>query len=182
MNKHTGSSYDAIARQYAAKVDSQPWNAFYERPGVISLLPDVANTSVLDAGCGSGWYSQYLLERGARVTAFDINGDFVELTRERSGNRARVFQSNLAEPLTFAENNEFDVAVCALVMHYLQDWEPALREIHRILKPSGVFVFSTHHPFNDWKLFEREDYFATELLEDEFQGIGKVNSARFTLI
>lgn len=177
MTEHTGSSYDAIAGKYAQSVDTRPWNAYYERPAVLSLLPPLAGAKVLDAGCGSGWYAERLLERGALVTAFDFNREFVAITQARVGDRAKVLQGDLTRPLDFAADGEFDVVVCSLVLHYLQDWLPALREFQRVLKPDGVLVFSTHHPFNDWKLFNRDDYFAVELLEDEWD-IGKVRFYR----
>ncbi|HEY7184411.1 MAG TPA: class I SAM-dependent methyltransferase [Blastocatellia bacterium] len=175
--QHTGESYDGIARKYAETVDTQPWNAHYERPATISLLPPLTNVKALDAGCGSGWYAEHLLNRGAMVTAFDLNSEFVALTRSRVGERARVLQADLSGPLDFAGDGEFDVALSALVLHYLRDWQPALREFHRVLRPRGTLVFSTHHPFMDWKLFNKEDYFAIELLEDEWE-IGKVSFYR----
>lgn len=178
MTEHTGASFEGKARKYAETVDTKPWNAYYERPAVISLLPSLANASVLDVGCGSGWYAEYLLGRGAVVTAFDLNPEFVALTQSRVGQHANVLQADLARPLDFAADGEFDVVVCPLVMHYLKDWQPAFHEFHRILKPHGVLVFSTHHPFNDWKLFNKEDYFAVELLEDEWEDIGKVTFYR----
>jgi SAM-dependent methyltransferase len=171
MTDHTGASYETIASRYAATVDTKPWNAYYERPAVVSLIPDLAGTKVLDVGCGSGWYTEYLVGRGAVVTSFDFNAEFVSLTRARIGERARVLKANLAEPLAFASDEEFDVALCPLVLHYLRDWQPTLREIHRVLKPHGVLVFSTHHPFMDWTLFKRENYFAIELLEDEWEDV-----------
>ena len=177
MTEHLGSSYEGIASKYAETVDTKPWNAYYERPAVISLLPSLMNARVLDAGCGSGWYTEYLLSRGAAVTAFDVNLEFVTLTRARVGERAHVLRADLAAPLDFAGDGEFDVVVCPLVMHYLKDWQPVFCEFHRILKPHGVLVFSTHHPFMDWKLFNKEDYFAVELLEDEWE-IGKVRFYR----
>ncbi|HLL14172.1 MAG TPA: class I SAM-dependent methyltransferase [Pyrinomonadaceae bacterium] len=177
MTEHTGASYEAIAGKYAETVDDRPWNAFYERPAVLSLLPPLAHAKVLDVGCGSGWYTEYLLGRGAVVTAFDLNGEFVALTQARVGERARVLQADLADPLDFAKEGEFDVVVCSLVMHYLKDWHAALREFHRVLHRDGVLVFSTHHPFMDWKLFNTEDYFAVELLEDDWE-IGKVRFYR----
>jgi SAM-dependent methyltransferase len=177
MTEHTGASYEAIAGKYAETVDTKPWNAYYERPAVISLLPVLAQAKVLDAGCGSGWYTEYLLGRGATVTAFDVNAEFVALTKARVGSRANVLQADLAHPLGFADDEAFDVIVCPLTMHYLKNWRPAFCEFHRILKPQGVLVFSTHHPFMDWKLFNKEDYFALELLEDEWD-VGKVRFYR----
>ena len=177
MTEHTGASYEGVASKYAETVDTKPWNAYYERPAVTSLLPSLTNAKVLDVGCGSGWYAEYLLGRGATVTAFDVNVEFVTRTESRVGARARVLHADLAAPLDFAGDGEFDVVVCPLVMHYLKDWQPAFHEFHRILRPHGVLVFSTHHPFMDWKLFDREDYFAVELLEDEWD-IGKVRFYR----
>src|SRR5215210_480226 len=131
--EHTGASYEGIASKYAETVDTQPWNAYYERPAVISLLPSLMNARVLDAGCGSGWYAEYLLGRGAAVTAFDLNSEFVALTRARVGERARVLRADLSAPLDFAGDGEFDVVACPLVMHYLKDWRAALGEFHRVL-------------------------------------------------
>lgn len=177
MNKHTGDSYDGKARKYAEAVDTKPWNAHYERPAVLSLLPPLKNKNVLDAGCGSGWYAEHLIDHGANVMAFDFNPDFVQLTQARVGKRAKVLQADLAEPLSFARNEEFDLVVCPLVLHYLKDWLPALREFHRVLKPRSTLVFSTHHPFHDWQFFKTEDYFAVDLLEDEWE-IGKIKFYR----
>jgi SAM-dependent methyltransferase len=178
MARHTGACYEGVAaRKYAARVDTTPWNACYERPGVLALLPPLKDAKVLDAGCGSGWYAEYLLNCGATVTAFDVNEEFVGITRSRVGERSQVLQADLSEPLHFAGDEQFDLVVAPLVMHYLKDWQPAFREFHRVLKPQGVLVFSTHHPFMDWQLFHTENYFTVELLEDEWD-IGKVRFYR----
>lgn len=178
MPEHTGSCYDGIAGNYAATVDARPWNAHYERPALVSLLPALQGAKVLDAGCGAGWYAEYLLGQGADVTAFDLNAEFLALTKARVGIRAKVLQADLSMPLSFAADQEFDVVVCPLVLHYLRDWQPALREFNRVLKPAGVLAFSTHHPFMDWQLFKTENYFAIDLIEDEWEGIGRVDYYR----
>ncbi len=177
MTEHTGSSYQGIAQKYAQMVENKPIHVYYERPAVVSLLPSLTNTRVLDVGCGSGWYAEYLLNQGAKVTCFDVNQEFVNITQSRVGNRARILQADLAQPLKFASDGEFDLVVCPLVMHYLKDWEEPLCEFYRVLQPQGVLVFSTHHPFMDWQLSQKEDYFAVDLLEDEWE-IGKVQFYR----
>jgi SAM-dependent methyltransferase len=116
------------------------------------------------------------VDQGARVTAIDLTTEFVSLTTARVGERARVLQADLTLPLEFADDT-FDIVVSPLVLHYLKDWLPTLREFHRVLRPGGVLVFSTHHPFMDWKLFDTDDYFAVELLHDEWD-IGKVDYYR----
>ncbi len=167
------SIYEPIAEQYAAVVDTQPYNAYYERPAMLALLPPLANTRVLDVGCGSGWYAEYLLGQGAIVTAFDVAPTFVALTKARVGDRANVHQADLNERLSFATDGSFDLIICPLVLHYVQHWEPVLQEFHRILRPLGVLVFSTHHPYMDWQEFKTDNYFRTEVLEDTWK-VGKV--------
>ncbi len=46
------SVYDKLAKSYNEKIDTKPHNAHYDRPAVQSLVPDVENKTVLDAGCG----------------------------------------------------------------------------------------------------------------------------------
>jgi len=169
--------YEAMAEEYAAGVDSWPHNAYYERPAVVSLLPPVGGLKVLDAGCGSGWYAEYLVERGASVTAVDVSPKLVALTRARLGERVEVRRADLGQPLDFAADGTFDLVLCALVMHYLRDWGAVFAEFHRILKEWGVLLFSTHHPFMDFRLFKVDSYFGTQLLEDDWR-VGKVRYYR----
>jgi 2-polyprenyl-3-methyl-5-hydroxy-6-metoxy-1,4-benzoquinol methylase len=60
-------AYEQLAEAYAARVDTKPHNAYYERPATLSLLPDVTGSTVLDAGCGPGAYTGWLVQHGARV-------------------------------------------------------------------------------------------------------------------
>jgi ubiquinone/menaquinone biosynthesis C-methylase UbiE len=52
------------------------------------------------------------------------------------------------------------------------------REFHRVLKPEGVLVFSTHHPFMDWIYHKTGNYFTREIVEDEWEKIGKIKFYR----
>jgi SAM-dependent methyltransferase len=49
----------------------------------------VNGKDVLDAGCGHGWYAEWLARNGARIVAVDRSRDMVMLARERLGGRAR---------------------------------------------------------------------------------------------
>lgn len=60
-------AYEALAERYAALVDSKAENAYCERPATLSLLPDVKGKRVLDAGCGPGSYSEWLVLPGLRM-------------------------------------------------------------------------------------------------------------------
>jgi SAM-dependent methyltransferase len=160
--------YDEFAEEYAADVEDNAWNALYERPATIALLPPVAGKDVLDAGCGSGPLSAWLVEHGARVTGFDASPQMVEIAKRRGLSSASFVVADLAGPLDFLADDSFDVVVAGLVLHYLEDWVAPLRELRRVMRDTGTLVFSTHHPTADMELSVSGDYFATELLHDRW--------------
>lgn len=159
--QRSAREYEEIAADYAAETADSAHNAFYERPATIALLGDVAGRKVLEAGCAAGTLTAMLADRGAEVTAFDVSPAMVELARQAVGGRAELLVADLSQPLTFAPDGRFDLVVASLVMHYVRDWEPVLREFRRVLTPDGAAVFSTHHPTMDWE-HSPEDYFATK--------------------
>lgn len=167
-------SYDSIADVYAARVDAAPYNALYERPAMLSLLPEVGGARVLDAGCGAGWYSEQLAVRGARVTSIDASGEMIRHARARLGKDADLRVADLARPLDFAEDASHDGVLSALALHYLRDWRTPLAEFRRILKPDGWLLFSTHHPAADAVLFGPAPYLEVAEREDFWEGVGTV--------
>ncbi|MDQ7096464.1 class I SAM-dependent methyltransferase [Desulfosporosinus sp. PR] len=177
INKDSVSfnSYEEMAEYYFNYVDSKPFNAYYERPATISLLSDVKGKKVLDAGCAAGWYTKRLLEKGASVIAVDFSPKMVDMTKNRVGNEAVVIRADLNEPLSFIKDEFLDVVLSSLTLHYLKNWDNVMSEFNRILKRAGELIFSVHHPFMDFTVFNRDNYFLTELLDDEWDtNCGKV--------
>ena len=113
---------------------------------MLMLAGDVAGRRILDAGCGAGPLSAALRDRGAIVTGFDKSAGMVELARRRLGDDADLQVAELGGPLPFPDGT-FDDVTASLVLHYLQDWGPALTELRRVLKPGGRLIASVHHPF-----------------------------------
>ena len=74
--------------------------------------------------------------------------------------------------------------LCAsLVLHYLRDWGPPLREFARVLRPGGVLAISTHHPAADLEIADDSQqpvsYFDTVLLTDTWRKGGRNVRIRF---
>jgi SAM-dependent methyltransferase len=157
--------YDGFADWYAVQAEVGPYNALYDRPAVLELLGDVKGQSVFDVGCGPGLYAEELLARGAKVVALDESPEMVRLARRRCGDRIDARVHDLRAPLDWLDDETFDAAVMALVIHYLDDRVFALREVYRVLRPGGRLVLSTHHPTSDWRLFGGS-YFDVERVED----------------
>jgi len=176
--------YDGIADAYAAGVDSRPYNALYERPAMLDLLPPIDGLRLLDAGCGAGWYAAELAARGAVVTAVDSSAAMIEHARARCtsslshAGRVELRVADLAQPLSFAADTSFDGIVSSLVLHYLRDWAPTLAEFRRILKPTGWLLFSTHHPAAEAARLATPRYLDVELVEDYWKWIGTIRYYR----
>ncbi|MCO5243179.1 MAG: class I SAM-dependent methyltransferase [Anaerolineae bacterium] len=168
-------AYNQLADDYAARIDSKAHNAFYDRPAVLSLLPDVTGKRVLDAGCGPGAYSEWLLDHGAQVVAVDANEKMLAHARERTGDRAEFHLANLNAPLDFLADASFDLVICPLVLDYIRDWTPLFREFQRVLRPGGVLVFSHGHPASEFFLYYADgNYHEVEQVSWEWTGFGTV--------
>lgn len=173
-------NYEQFADGYAAGQPTKPHNAYYEWPATRSLMPPLDGLHVLDAGCGPGYYAQWLLDGGASVMAVDVTPRFVEIASERLRNypaaRWEVRRADLDAPLDFAADETFDAVLCPLVLDYIADWTPVFHEFYRVLKPGGTFVFSAGHPAADYFIHADDgtDYFATHLFSFEWSGFGDV--------
>ena len=151
-------AYEKLADEYAARVDTKPHNAYREFQATLSLIPDVNGKKVLDAGCGTGRYTRWLLDHGAEVVGFDGSPQMLGHARMKAG-ETDLRLHDLREPLTFLEDGSVDLVLSTLVMDYLEDWGPVLGEFRRILSKKGTFVMSVQHPTIDFiKELGMKDY------------------------
>ena len=97
---------------------------------------------VLDIGCGSGWATRLLADYAAKgkVIGIDISDEMIQLARESSRSCANVdYEIASAEQLPFADK-EFTHAFSMESLYYYRNIPKALAEIHRVMKPGGLFV------------------------------------------
>jgi SAM-dependent methyltransferase len=167
------TDYDGIAGRYAAEIDDRPWNALYERPTTLALLPAVNKLDVLDAGCGHGWYADWLAHHGARVVAVDRSAAMVALAQARVGDRAQIIQGDVSDLRDVLADESFDLVLSSLVLHYLADLSPVFAECARLLRPGGTLVFSTHHPVHEQTGILDPGYLKAELIEEEWGWLGE---------
>lgn len=179
MTNGAADDYDRMGEAYAVHAEASPYNALYDRPAILALAGDVRGQRVLDAGCAAGALSAELVERGADVLGVDVSQAMVRLAERRLAGRARFRVADIARPLDFLATGSIDLVAASLVMHYLRDWLPTLGEFRRVLSPGGRVVFSTHHPAEDWRWFQRPDYFATEEIVDRFPLGDRTAEVRF---
>lgn len=121
-----------------------------ERLQYIKLAP----ARILDAGCGDGDGARRLAERypGARVLGLDFALPMVQAARSRDPWLRRVLQRARVDylcadfaalPLPAAS---VDLVWSNLALHAAGDPQPALKELHRLLKVGGLLMFSCYGP------------------------------------
>jgi ubiquinone/menaquinone biosynthesis C-methylase UbiE len=122
------------------------WNAIgeFSRNEEILDLYDPAGKVVLDYGCGPGYLTKYLIDRGAsHVTGIDVSEGEIAQAIERAEQNGVSDRSDFlaadAHATDFPDDS-FDLIVGDAILHHL-DMRRALVEIGRILKPGGRAVF-----------------------------------------
>ncbi|HLY90484.1 MAG TPA: class I SAM-dependent methyltransferase [Acetobacteraceae bacterium] len=117
-----------------------------EWPALRALLPDLNGRSVVDLGCGFGWFCRWAREQGAaRVLGLDVSDKMLERARADTADAAISYQRADLEQLELPEA-AFDLAYSSLALHYVEQLDKLLATVHRALKPGGTLVFSAEHP------------------------------------
>jgi ubiquinone/menaquinone biosynthesis C-methylase UbiE len=131
--------YDTIAGRFDELVN--PYD-LQRRLEIVfgELLGDhnLAGLSVLDVGCGSGWFSREADRRGARVTSLDIAIALLHETRKKVL-AGRVNGDACALPFADAS---FDLVISSECIEHTVDPRLALAEIHRVTRPGGRLLIT----------------------------------------
>jgi SAM-dependent methyltransferase len=108
---------------------------------LFSLLPPPP-ARVLDCGCGTGWLSYFMAQRGYQVVGTDVSAGAIELARShplfRDSALAPVPEFVVADSEALTYDAAFDAVVFFDSLHHSIDESAALRSAYRALKPGGV--------------------------------------------
>ena len=146
--------YDLIAARYQRHDDL--WSRKYRRKFMYHPMVEgveLEGRSVLDAMCGSGQTTEFLLDAGARVIGIDISSEMIKTFKVRWPDCDAVCAS-------FFDNgfgdNAFDCIVIVGGLHHLQPRvDDAVNEAYRILKPGGYLRSAEPNARSIANLFRR---------------------------
>ena len=102
--------------------------------------------SVLELGCGTGYFTRELARSGADIVAIDVSPELLEIARANCCAPNVRYEIQNAYALSYPDQM-FDSVVGSSVLHHLEI-EEALREIHRVLKPGGTIYFTEPNMLN----------------------------------
>jgi 2-polyprenyl-3-methyl-5-hydroxy-6-metoxy-1,4-benzoquinol methylase len=102
--------------------------------------------SVLELGCGTGYFTRELARSGADIVAIDVSPDLLEIARANCSAPNVRYEIQNGYDLGYPDA-VFDSVVGSSVLHHLEI-KAALREIHRVLKPAGTIWFTEPNMLN----------------------------------
>jgi len=137
--------YDDVAAQWWS--DDVRWirtlrNMVPGRLRYFDKLVDWRGKAVLDLGCAGGFMAEALDDRGALVTGIDPAKESIAAARAHAQGRTITYDVGVGEALPYSDGT-FDTVVCVDVLEHVQDVDGVLKEVHRVLKPGGMFLFDT---------------------------------------
>jgi len=155
--RRVGVVFSSVARRYDLMNDlmSGGLHRLWKDRFVARVKPR-AGEDILDMAGGTGDVAFRMARRGARVTVSDINGDMLEVGKQRADARKLAnlsWKVENAEELSFADKG-FDAYTIVFGIRNVTDIPAALREAHRVLKRGGRF-YCMEFSSSDWPGFAK---------------------------
>jgi ubiquinone/menaquinone biosynthesis C-methylase UbiE len=148
MKRRVRDGYDAVGSDDVLKYDDVGVHHYNYLAKELLAPLDLAEKSVLDVGCGSGFLALAVLARGAgRVVCGDQSERMLDqlrakAARDKLGKRIECMVMD-AENIPFPDNS-FDVVVSGMVIGLVPDQARVIAEMKRVCRPGGTVAFSTH--------------------------------------
>jgi ubiquinone/menaquinone biosynthesis C-methylase UbiE len=154
--------YNAIAKQYSdlfIEENQLSITAYFKNVDF-----DVKNKKILDLGFGDGYDLSLLGEQGGLLYGVDASEAMVNLARERNPHAELKlgFFENIPYP-----DQYFDIIMSKWAIQTSAEIEPIYKEVARVLKPGGIFLFLVSHPIRQFleKKKSPKDYFQKEMVD-----------------
>jgi ubiquinone/menaquinone biosynthesis C-methylase UbiE len=149
----TAGSWDQLAAWWDERQGDTGdfWHRTLIDPAFLRVVGEVRGLRVLDLGCGNGYLSRRFAQDGAKVVAMDASASIVERAKARESRLPLGIEYHVANAahLPFLLAASVDLVASNMALMDIEDAEGAIREVGRVLRPSGRLVASLSHPCFD---------------------------------
>lgn len=131
--------------------NSAHWGVHAPDENKLNLLGRVKGETILEVGCGGGQSSIALAKKGAICTGIDISKEqlnYAENLAKKNKVKVRFIHGDF-QNLSRFKSNSFDLAISAWAFGYSPSLNRLFKQVYRVVKRGGLFVFSMAHPFHD---------------------------------
>lgn len=115
----------------------------------LKLLGSIRGKRILEIGCGGGQCSIAFAKQGAKCTGLDLSKEQLKHAEELA-KKEKVsvkFLKHDIQTLKGIKSKTYDIVFSAFALQYVPDLTKCFKEVSRVLKKGGLFVFSFDHPF-----------------------------------
>jgi ubiquinone/menaquinone biosynthesis C-methylase UbiE len=152
--------YNNFAKKYSDSMGEEGDDTHRTQidPYVYKTIGEVNDKTVCDLGCGNGYMARHFSKGGGKVYASDISEELIRIAKEKSQGFDIKYLVHSADQLAEYTDGFFDVVVMNMSIHYIKNLDRLFKEISRVLKNRGIFVFSGFHffrpphPYSAWEL------------------------------
>ncbi len=99
---------------------------------------------ILDCGCGEGYVSRWLTQRGHKLVGLDESTFILKAAKEAAVGKDEYIRGEAYE-MPFRDES-FDCVVSNFLLPELDNPENFIKEVRRVLRTNGRFIFQTLHP------------------------------------
>ncbi len=152
MQKNT--SWGNVAEWYDDLLEADPpaGGGTYQKdvilPNIVRLLDSPPaggkGETILDVGCGQGFFAREFLKKGANVIGVDVALELIALAKKNVP--SATFHVASADAMPFVKTASVDVATTILVLQNIENVDGVFAECSRVLKPYGRLLIVMNHP------------------------------------
>lgn len=153
MNREIEKWWDENSLNYQKntkmRTNSVHYGPYSPNEDKLRLLGNVKGKKILEIGCGGGKDSITLAKQGAICTGLDISKNQIKYAKTLAKkNKVNVkFIKQDIQTLKGLKSNNYDIVFSAWALHYIPNLTKCFKEVRRVLKKRGIFVFSFGRPF-----------------------------------
>jgi ubiquinone/menaquinone biosynthesis C-methylase UbiE len=144
-NTHEKTSWGKEASWYSEHLEQgDTYHSMVILPNLERLVDAKKGMRILEIGGGEGFIARALSARGASITVTDISPELIKIGKEKGG--GIEYRVSKAEDLSWAQAASCDVVLAVLTLQNMEKIEPVLKEVARVLREGGRFIFVLNHP------------------------------------
>lgn len=146
-------SYLGAEDNYQAKVI---WPNLERLLGTLPKGGEAPKGNLLDVACGQGYFSFLANKYGYSVTGTDIADELIHVANRRIEAETAIKSGKpVPQPEFFVapsnsmpmlKDNTYDIAICILALQNIKELDQTFKEVSRLLKSKGRFIFVLNHP------------------------------------
>jgi ubiquinone/menaquinone biosynthesis C-methylase UbiE len=138
------TSWGKVANWYDNLIENE--NSYQTKlilPNLIRLFEIKVGETIVDLACGQGFFARELAKLGAKIIGVDISPELINIAKQ---DKSVEYHVSPAHKLNFLQDGSVDKVLIVLSLQNIENTQEVIKEVSRILKPSGRLFIVLNHP------------------------------------